>query len=204
MILVFIVLGFIIVITGFIFVLLLSCVQLNVETLHIKKEQKTIHVKLKIIFSLLFLNRLPYFQITITHQKIRKWMQEKKIDIQALRKKNTKPLKYILYFKDLDFQIKDFKLTGYFETFEPILTSYLYTFLQALIPILFARNIVGKYSNQLQMIHANENKVNIELRCIISLRLVNIINTIYEIKKKGGTKKNGKSSDRKSYAYSYE
>lgn len=203
MILVFILLGFLMVISALAFILLLSSIQCHVTTLQIENEHEKINGKLKVIFSLLLLDRIPYFQITITHHTIQKWIKKKKINIQALRKQNKNPIPMIRYGKNLEMKIKDFQLMGYVGTSEPILTSYLYTFLHVFLPILLARSLIGRYSNQLQMSN-KKNKANIELKCIISLRLVNIIYTIYEIKKKGGKKKNGKSSDRKSYAYSNE
>ena len=60
---------------------------------------------------------------------------------------------------------------------------------------------IKKYD--IEFLNINENKININLNCIISIKMVNIINMLHYLKKKGG-KYNGKSSDRRSYAYSNE
>ena len=75
--------------------------------------------------------------------------------------------------------------------------------IDSVIPILIAPKTKGKYISNIEFININENKININLSCIISVKMVNIINILHCFKKKGG-KNNGKSSDRRSYAYSNE
>ena len=57
--------------------------------------------------------------------------------------------------------------------------------------------------DNIEVLNTNENKININLSCIISVKMVNIINILHYLKKKGGTN-NGKSSNRKSYAHCNE
>ena len=53
-------------------------------------------------------------------------------------------------------------------------------------------------------IYSNEITVKIFLSCIIEVKLVHIIYMIYVILKKGSVKLNERTSNRRSYAYSYE
>ena len=204
MILVFILLSVLILVSGLLLILFLSSIQLNVQSLHIENRKQRIELNFKAIISISFLKIFPYFQVTITKQKMQKWIQEKKIDIQKFQSKNGKPWQSISQIKDLGIEVKELELSGFIGTFEPILTSYLYVLVQAFVPILIARKRIRKYKNELRLLNAAENIADIELECIISVPLVNIISTIIRIKKKGGRKKNGKSSNRKSYAYGYE
>ena len=110
----------------------------------------------------------------------------------------------IKQLKESDFKIEYLKFEGYFSTFNTVLTSSVFAILQALVPILISRKINGKYINNIEFLNINENIINLGLNCIISIKMVNIINILRYLIKKGGNKNNGKSSYRRSYAYSNE
>ena len=112
--------------------------------------------------------------------------------------------KYIIKLLEFrDFTIEYLKLEGYFGTFNSVLSAFIYGIINAIIPILIAKKLEGTYINNLEFLNINENKININLNCIISIKMVNIINILHYLKKKGGNN-NGKSSYRRSYAYSNE
>ena len=50
----------------------------------------------------------------------------------------------------------------------------------------------------------NQNMVNIEISGIFEIKMIHIINIIYILNNKKGEDKNERTSDRRSYAYSYE
>ena len=100
--------------------------------------------------------------------------------------------------------IENLNITGYFSTFNNVLSGIIFSISNALIPILISKKINGKYNNDVSFLNQNQNIINISINCIISIKTVNIINTLYLLKKKGGSDKYGKSSDRRSYAYSNE
>ena len=60
-----------------------------------------------------------------------------------------------------------------------------------------------KSFEEMYSLNINQNKININLNCIISVKMVNIINILHYLKEKGGNN-NGKSSNRRAYAYSNE
>lgn len=204
MILVFIILGIIIFINLIILVLILSNIKLEVKKLHISNEQKELNIDFVLNIALYFLNKLKFINITIDDEKIRDWLKNGKIDIQKLKdnkdmnKETMKTLKYV------DFNVEYFKIEGYFATFDAVLSSSIYSILNAIIPIIIAPKVSGKYINTVQFLNINQNIININFNCIISTKMVNIINTLHYLKKKGGKDNNGKSSHRRSYAYCNE
>ena len=204
MILVFSLLGVIIFISLIILVLMLSNIKLEVKKLHISNEPKELKIDFVVNIALYFLNKLKFINITIDDEKIRDWFKKGKIDIQKLKdnkKINKEVLKVLKY---VDFKVEFFKLEGHFATFNTVLSSSIYAILQAVIPIIIASKVSGSYTNTVQFLNINQNIININLNCIISVKMVNIINVLHYLKKKGGKDNNGKSSDRRSYAYCNE
>lgn len=204
MILVFIILGIIIFISLIILVLTLSNIKLEVKKLHISNEQKGLNVDFVLNIALYFLNKLKFISITIDDEKVKDWFKKGKIDIQKLKDNKEVNKEALKILKYVDFKIEYFKLEGNFATFNTVLSSNIYAILQAIIPIIIAPRINGKYINNIQFLNTNQNIININLNCIISVEMVNIINILHYLKKKGGKENNGKSSDRRSYAYCNE
>lgn len=204
MILVFIILGIIIFISLITLILILSNIKLEIKKLHISNEQKGLNVDFVLNIALYFLNKLKFISIKIDDEKIKDLFQKGKIDIQKLKDNKEVNKEALKILKYVDFKIEYFKLEGNFATFNTVLSSSIYAFLQAVIPIIIAQRINGKYINNVQFININQNIININLNCIISVKMVNIINILHYLKKKGGKNNNGKSSDRRSYAYCNE
>ena len=204
MILVFIILGLVILISVSMLVFKLSNAKLEIKKLHISNIEDKLKVDFVLNIGIYFLNKIQLLKFTIDNYKIQNLLQNGKIDFNKFKQNkaiNTDVLKSLKYN---DFQIEYFKVEGYFSTFNSVLSVWIYTFIQAIIPILIAKRVEGKYINELHCFNVNENKININLNCIISVKMVNIINILHYLKKKGGNENNGKSSYRKSYVYSNE
>ena len=204
MILVFIILGLFILISVSMLVFKLSNAKLEIKKLHISNIEDKLKVDFVLNIGIYFLNKIQLLKFTIDNYKIQNLLQNGKIDFNKFKQNkaiNTDVLKSLKYH---DFTIEYFKVEGYFGTFDAVLSTWIYAFVQSIIPILIARRICGKYINEIQFLNVNENKININLNCIISVKMVNIINILHYLKKKGGNDNNGKSSYRKSYVYSNE
>lgn len=204
MILVFIILGIIIFISLITLILILCNIKLEVKKLHISNEQKELNIDFVLDIALYFLNKIKIINITIDDEKIKDWFKKGKIDIQKLKDNKEVNKEALKILKYVDFKIEYFKLEGNFATINTVLSSSVYAILQAIIPIIIAPRINGQYINNVQFININQNIININLNCIISVKMVNIINILHYLKKKGGKENNGKSSDRRSYAYCNE
>lgn len=203
MVLVFIVLGIIIAITLSMFIFVLSNAKLEIKKLHISNEQEKLKVDFILNIGIYFLNRVKIIKFTIDNYKASNLLKSGKLDINKFKQNNSINKDIIKSLKGDDFIIEYFKLEGYFGTFNAVLSSWIYGIINAIIPILIAGKLYGSYINNIEFLNINENKININLNCIISVKMVNIINILHYLKKKGG-KDNGKSSDRRAYAYSNE
>ena len=206
MILVFIILGIIIFIYLTMFILILSNIRLEVKKLHISNvnEKRKIELKFILNISISFLNKINLLKFTVDNIKINNLLSSGKIDMQKFKLGEEINEDIIKELKASNFKIEYLKLDGYFATFDTVLTSSIFAMIHAIVPILISRKINGKYINHIEFLNINENVINLGLNCIISIKMVNIINILRYITKKGGNKNNGKSSYRRSYAYSNE
>ena len=201
MILVLIFLGIIIVVSLSMLIFKLSSAKLEIKKLHILNEEGKLKVEFVLDIGIYFLNKIQLIKFTIDNYKIQNLLQSGKLDINKFRQNEAINIDVLKSLKYHDFTIEYFKIEGYFSTFDAVLSSWIYAFINSIIPILIARRINGKYINELQFLNINQNIININLNCIISVKMVNIINILHYLKKKGGKNNNGKSSDRRSYAY---
>lgn len=203
MILVFIILGIIIFITLSMLIFALSNAKLEIKKLHISNAEEKLKVDFILNIGIYFLNKVKIIKFTIDNYKASNLLKSGKLDINKFKQNNPINKDIIKRVKRDDFIIEYLKLEGYFGLFNTVLSSAIFGIINALIPILIARKLEGTYTNNIQFLNINENKININLNCIISIKMVNIINILHYLKKKGG-KDNGKSSDRRTYAYSNE
>ena len=204
MILVFIILGIIIFISLIMFILILSNIKLEIKKLHISKKKKKIEVDFVLKMGIYLFNKLKIIAFTIDNFKISNLLKSGKIDIKKLKDNPAVNKEILKALKYNEFKIEYFKLEGDFSTFNTVLSAGIYATINAIIPIIIATKVNGKYINDIQFLNVNENIINVNLNCIISVKIVNIINILHYLKKKGGRENNGKSSDRRSYAYSNE
>ena len=204
MILVFIVFGIIFFSCIATFAFMLSTLKFEINRLHITNEGKKIKVDFILNISIYLFDKLKIIKFTIDNVKMNDLLSSGKIDVQKLKDNRPFNRKLIRLFKDSSFIIEYFKIEGHFATFNTVLSSSIYAIFNAVIPIIIAPKMRGKYINNTKFLNTSENSININLNCIISEKLVNIINTLHYLKKKGGKENNGKSSDRRAYAYSHE
>ena len=203
MILVFIFLAIIILISLSMFITTLSNLKLEIKELHISNIDSKLKVDFILNLGIYLLNKVKIFKFTLDNYKISNLLKSGKIDIKKLRDDERINKDILKSLKKNEFNIEYFKIEGYFATFNTVLSAWLFALINSIIPILIAPKIKGEYINNIKFININENKININLNCIISVKMVNIINILHYFKKKGG-KNNGKSSYRRSYAYSNE
>ena len=203
MILVFIILGIIIFITLTMLIFSLSNTKLEIKKLHISNAKEKLKIDFVLNIGIYFLNKIKIINFTIDNYKASNLLKSGKIDITKFKQNKSINKDIIKSLEFRDFTIEYLKLEGYFGLFNTVLSAFIYGIINAIIPILIAKKLEGTYINNIEFLSINENKININLNCIISIKMVNIINILHYLKKKGGNN-NGKSSYRRSYAYSNE
>lgn len=204
MILVFIFLVMLILISFAMLLLALSNIQIELKQLHISNNKGKLKFKVILNLSIILFNRLKIIKLSIDNKKIIKILKSGKINFTNVNisKESKKIIKNFLRSDAVI--IENLNISGYFSTFNNVLSGIIFSISNALIPILISKKINGKYNNDVSFLNQNQNIINISINCIISIKTVNIINTLYLLKKKGGSDKYGKSSNRRSYAYSNE
>ena len=204
MILVFIILGIIIFIALSMFLFTLSNVKLEIKELHISNIENKLKFDFILNIGIFLFNKFKIINFTIDNFKISNLLQSGKLDIKKIIDNKAANSDIIEMFKSNHYNIEYFKLEGYFATLNPVLSALIFATINTIIPLFIARKINGKYINTIEFLNINKNIINLNLNCIINLKIVNIINILHYLKKKGGKENNGKSSDRRSYAYSNE
>ena len=179
-------------------------------------NRKHINNNYCIILKLCILKNLPIIKIQLTEEKLNKFksnvkLKEKirkeigKIDVKKIKKEITSSkLKKIS--KTIKILIEKFNLKIELGTENAVVTAMIIPFISTLISFLL-RNKVEKYKKQkydIKPVFLNKNMLNIEFSGIFQIKMIHIINIIYILNKKEGEDRNERTSDRRSYAYSYE
>ncbi len=179
------------------------------------KTKKHIDDKYQFIIKLKIFGNIPILRITINKNKLRKIQQSKKInekikkiEIDILENKNKFDKQIFMNMKEFSkcIYINKLKLEVELGTENAFLTSILVATLSSILSIIFSQN-QAKEENimyAIKPIYKNENSIKIEFSGIFQIKLIHIINTIYVLNKKGGKKKYERTSNRRSYDYSYE
>lgn len=204
MILVFVFLGIVILALLMIFVLMLSTLKIEINKLHITNTNTNFEIEFVASIAIYFFNKFKVLKLTIDDDKIKDGVKTGKIDVNKIKNNSQFNKDSLKILKRLKVNIEYFKLEGEFSTFNTVLSAWIYGIINAIIPIIIASKINGKYINNIRFLNINENTININFNCIISVKIVNIINILHYSKKKGGVENNGKSSNRRAYAYSNE
>lgn len=207
----FFLLLFLILITLLILVIF-SKIEINVRNIRFtsyKVQERHLQEDYNIEVKLYVLKFLRLLKINITKEKLEKLKLENKI--KKLEKK--------LILKDVKFDVNVFdvlkKLKIIFEelnlkveigTENSALTSIIFGIISGIIPIMLRNQIknIEKQKIDIKPVYLNENLLNIELNCIFNIKMIHIIYVMYILNKKRRDEKYVRTSNRRSYGYSYE
>ena len=209
MILVFLFLGLLILSSLITLLVLLSNIKIDINRVHIEANKNhKLKISFIVKFSLCLFNKLRYFTTTIDNQKINLLYKSGKIDINKFKEDKNINKELFKALRTTEYTIEKFKIDGELGTENAAFTALTTGLLNSIIPILILRKIKSKnidnYYLNINPIFINQNLLNLDFDCIISIKLVHIIDIIYFLIKKGRVNKNERTSNRRSYAYSYE
>ena len=108
--------------------------------------------------------------------------------------------------KKINISIKKIKLYIELGTENASLTSIIIPIVSTVIANIFYKK-VENYKNQnftIKPIYINQNLINILIDGIFEIKMIHIINIIYILNRKKGVNKHERTSNRRSYDYSYE
>ena len=194
--------------------LLLSTIQIEIKNFKFRSQQMPRHINkdYEVIIKLLILKFIPIFKVNITKTKLEKLKLKekiKKIDLKLIQNNKQFDKKALVAVKELNIGIKKIKLYVDIGTENASLTSFLVPALSTIIAIILHKK-VKKFENQkfqIKPIYSNQNLVNIDISGIFDIKISHIINIIYILnkeQKKGVKENNERTSNRRSYGYSYE
>lgn len=210
MILVLILLGILVLLVTIITLIIASTLHIQIKNLSVSNMEPKNTNEYAIIFSLYLGNKIKWIWFRLNDKKVRKMyskIQLEKLDFKKFRKDfKVKDLKEL---PKLQPKISYLNLDANLGVISPIITSFLVTTIASIISIALpylAKSLKKeRYVYNIKPLYYNKNLYKINLNCIIEIKMVHIINIIFILIKKG-RKKNEQSttSNRKSYAYSYE
>ena len=179
------------------------------------KKHKYVDDQSKVIIKLKLFEIIPIIKFTITNQKLKRLqklfkMNEKieKIERDIIQNKDKIDVQLLAVAKEIgkSIEIKKLELAMELGTENAFLTSMLVAIFSSIIAIGISRTNVKEKDvlYEIKPIYTSQNFVKIAISGIFQIKMVHIINIIYVLNKKGGMKNNERTSNRRSYDYSYE
>ena len=169
----------------------------------------------KIKITIYTFNKIPIIKTKITNEKIQQIIKNPKIK-EAIQNQETKlienrkdiDINLIKSIKNIKIEIEEIQLKITIGTENAATTAFIIPILSTIIATVLSRNI-KKYNDkqtfEIKPVYINQNLLNIEFSGIIQIKMIHIINTICIVnKKKRKGDKNERTSNRRSYDYSYE
>ena len=208
--------AFIILIT---IILLFSKIKINVNKFNYlsinPKNKKTDYT---IIIQLIILKKFSIFEIKFNKNnimKIEKIKQKIKnkfetFDFTEIKKNKEVKKKILKIIKKLKIDIDKINLNIEIGTENAVLTSFIIPVVATLLTYILKNsiknNVIKSEENKfkIQPIYYNQNLLNILFSGIFEIKMIHIINIIYILRKKEGVKEYERTSNRRTYGYSYE
>ena len=211
MVLVFVLCIIVILITLLICIAILSTIRLEVDNFAVSNVNMTkafVSKEYKLIISLYLFYKIKWLSFRLNDKKIRNMyskMKLEKVDLEQLKKdfkfvdlkeiKNIKP-KIAYLDVDLNLGVQDVIVTSF-------IIAIISTLISILLPYAMKKYSKDSYKYKIMPLYMNKNVYEIKLNCIIEVKIVHIINIIYVFLKKR-RRKDERTSNRRSYGYSYE
>ena len=177
------------------------------ETPHLNKKYQ-----IKIV--IYTLGCIPILKINLNNKKIQKVINNPKIK-EKIKQQETKIIEnkvnidkeLITSLKNIKTEIKEINLKIIIGTENASLTAFTIPVISTLVAVVLSKQI-KKYNEKqvflVEPVYLDKNLINIEISSIFQIKMIHIINTICIVNKKRKGDKNERTSNRRTYDYSYE
>lgn len=192
-------------------IILLSKIQIQIKNVHFNssKPKGKLDANYKIIIIVYIIKKIPILKINVTQSKLKKLKLKEKvrqaeIDIIQNKKKIDKEILYEL--RKIKVQIKYWNLELLLGTEDAKITALIVGYLSIFLGIYLNKKI-SKHENKkfsIQPVYIGQNILKLIFEGIFEIKTVNIINIIWNLKKKERRNGNERTSNRRTYDYSYE
>ena len=206
-----------IILTLFIVGILFSTLNIRVEKLYFSNQSLE---KLKwnyfIVLELSLFGMIKAIKLRIDPKRVEKILKKRNIK-EKVKEINFKQIKQDLpdkeeqvkLMKRLKIKLEEFHFVLELGTKDVLITSAMIAFLSSVLGIAIARVIKKyqeeKYEYKMIPVYQNKNIINLNLNCIIQVKMVHIISIIFTlVRKRKEKRKHERTSNRRSYDYSYE
>ena len=192
-------------------IILLSKIQIQIKNVHFNssKPKGKLDANYKIIIIVYIIKKIPILKINVTQSKLKKLKLKEKvrqaeIDIIQSKKKIDKEILHEL--RKIKVQIKYWNLELLLGTEDAKITALIVGYLSIFLGIYLNKKI-SKHENKkfsIQPVYIGQNILKLIFEGIFEIKTVNIINIIWNLKKKERRNGNERTSNRRTYDYSYE
>lgn len=208
--------AFIILIT---IILLFSKIKININKFnYLSINPKNRKTDYNIIIQLIILKKFPILEIKfnknniIKIEKIKRKIKNKfeTFDFTEIEKDKEIKKKILEIIKKLKIDIDKINLNIEIGTENAVLTSFIIPVVATLLTYILKNsiknNVIKSEENKFKIkpIYYNQNLLNILFSGIFEIEMIHIINIIYILRKKEGVKEYERTSNRRTYGYSYE
>jgi len=223
MILFFIILTILFFISLLFLIICLSNLEIQIQDLCLDSNNKKHHKLENYLFyiRLKLLDKIIWFKIKIDKNKMKKIENSKFFKFKIFNKineyehirdiilKNRKEIfkkDNIEYIKGIESKIKQLNLNMELCTSDSIFTSFSVAIFASILSLLLAKNVEKFESNKYRYIitpkYEQKPSIKIKLNCIISIKIVHIMNVIYMLIKKRSVEYDERTSNRRPYVCS--
>lgn len=188
------------------FLFVTSTLRVIVETLELSndKEKKNNEAKVKIQWYAF--NKIRIVSIPIKNRQIQKIHLKQELEKIEMQDIGPTKQEIITLLKEIKLKKLDLDIT--IGTEDVIITSAIVllisTGMSFLLPKVIEKYEPEKYKYKILPVYQNENLYKLKLDCIIYVKMVHIIYILQVILKRKRDGKNARTSNRRSYDYSYE
>lgn len=191
-----------------IILLILSSIKLNIEKANISNfengiKKKKLKKEFLIYVELHLFGKIRIARIELKHKIFKKAREKLAKQSISSDMEKLKEINIVEIIKKLRIKIENINLEAQIGIEDVILTVGVVTVLSAILGIIFRNAKPRAVYYNIMPLYQFGNSVNFRLNCIISVKMVHIIHVIYILFKKGRIK-NERTSNRRSYDYSYE
>ena len=200
----------------FTLIIMTSKIEIKIINLVIHSQREN-HIEdgYEMILKLNILGNIPIIKFTITKSKLKKIQNTLKMNekIKKLEKdiwdnRNKIDVNFVEIMKAVSkgIHIEDLNVKTTVGTENAFLTAILVAIFSSILSIGISRLSVkeDKVKYKIEPIYMGQNFIKIAISGIFQIKVIHIINIIYVFNKKGGMKNHERTSNRRSYDYSYE
>lgn len=189
-------------------ILLFSTLKIEIKDLEftLPKKYRKLNNDYEINIKLYMLKKIRIAKLTFNNKNSKINEKIKKLERNIVIDKKGFDFTIVEALKKLNIKLERFKLKLYLGTEDAAITAISIGVISSALGIFLKNRLSDKDNTSFETIpiYKDTNFLKIYFNCIFKTNLIHIIHIIYILKTKGKVDKNGRTSNRRAYAYSHE